>query len=59
MKKTFSIEEAFANAVASVEMEGYCIPQEERELCLQVLHGKLSEAEYIEIMLNRIGGISV
>ena len=35
---------ALNNAVASVEMEGYKISDNEKELCMKVLDGKLTES---------------
>ena len=35
------------NAVASVEMEGYKISDNEKELCMEVLDGKLTKDEFI------------
>ena len=37
------------NAVASVEMEGYKISDNEKELCMEVLDGKLTKDEFIKI----------
>ena len=42
------------NAVASVEMEGYKISDNEKELCLEVLDGKLTKDEFIKIMLEKV-----
>ena len=41
------------NAVASVEMEGYKISDNEKELCMEVLNGKLTKDDFIKIMLER------
>ena len=46
-------EYALNNAVASVEMEGYIISENEKSLCLDVLNGKLTKDELIQIMLER------
>ncbi len=46
-------EKAFDCAVSSVEMEGYNIPKEQKELCWNVIKGDLSKEEYIKIMLKR------
>lgn len=46
-------EYALNNAVASVEMEGYRISDDEKNLCLDVLNGKLTKDELIKIMLER------
>lgn len=42
------------NAVASVEMEGYKIADNEKELCMEVLDGKLTKDEFIKIMLEKV-----
>ena len=42
------------NAVASVEMEGYKISDNEKELCMEVLDGKLTNDEFIKIMLEKV-----
>ena len=44
---------ALNNAVASVEMEGYKISDNEKELCMEVLNGKLTKDDFIKIMLER------
>ena len=45
---------ALNNAVASVEMEGYKISDDEKELCMEVLDGKLTKDEFIKIMLEKV-----
>ena len=42
------------NAVASVEMEGYKISDNEKELCMEVLDGKLTKDDFIKIMLEKV-----
>ena len=42
------------NAVASVEMEGYKNSDNEKELCMEVLDGKLTKDEFIKIMLEKV-----
>ena len=42
------------NAVASVEMEGYKISDNEKDLCMEVLDGKLTKDEFIKIMLEKV-----
>lgn len=46
-------EKALDNAVASVEIEGYRVSEYERELCMDVLNGKLTKDDFIKIMLER------
>ena len=45
---------ALNNAVTSVEMEGYKISDNEKELCMEVLDGKLTKDEFIKIMLEKV-----
>ena len=45
---------ALNNAVASVEMEGYKISDNEKELCMKVLDGKLTKDEFIKIMFDKV-----
>jgi hypothetical protein len=46
-------ERALNNAVASVEMEGYRVSDDEKKLCMDVLNGKLTKDDFIKIMLER------
>ena len=46
-------ERALNNAVASVEMEGYRVSEYEKQLCMDVLNGKLTKDEFIKILLER------
>ena len=46
-------EFALNNAVASVEMEGYTVSEQEKNLCLDVLNGKLTKSEFIKKILER------
>lgn len=46
-------ERALNNAIASVEMEGYRVSKEQKQLCIDVLNGKLTKAEFIKILLER------
>lgn len=41
------------NAIASVEMEGYKLSDYEKDLCMDVLNGKIAKDEMIKIMLER------
>ena len=44
---------ALNNAVASVEMEGYSIPADDKALCMDVLNGDLTKEDFIKILLER------
>ena len=41
------------NAVASVEIEGYTITEDEKQLCMAALEGKLTKEELIKKVLER------
>lgn len=44
---------ALDNSFASVEMEGFRYSHGEKDLCMEVLDGKLSKDEFIEKLLER------
>lgn len=44
---------ALNNAIASVEMEGFQFADGEKELCMQVLEGKITKEDFIKILLER------
>ena len=46
-------QQALRNSIANVEIEGYRLTNKQKELCSQVLDGKLSKEECIKILLNR------
>ena len=46
-------ERALKNAVASVEIEGYTVSEDEKRLCMQVLTGRLTKEKFIAQMLER------
>ena len=46
-------EKVLNNAIASVEIEGYKLSDDEKELCMEVLNGKLTKDDFIKIMLER------
>ena len=46
-------EKALNNAVASVEMEGYHISDQEKQLCMNVLNGSMTKEEFINTLLER------
>ena len=45
-------QEALDNAVASVEMEGYRITNEQTAQCLDFLSGKIDKATFIQMVLK-------
>ena len=48
-----SIDKAIENSAASVEMEGFKIDSQCREWCRQLLQGKITLEEYIELVKAR------
>lgn len=47
-----SIQKAIASATASVEMEGFTVTEQDKELCARLLKGEISKQEYIRIVLQ-------
>ena len=45
-------QEALDNAVASVEMEGYRITDEQKAQCFDFLSGKIDKATFIQMVLK-------
>ncbi len=41
-------EKVLNNAIASVEIEGYKLSDDEKELCMEVLNGKLTKDDFIK-----------
>lgn len=50
-----SREKAIDNAVASVEMEGFKVDKETRELCAKLLKGEITFQEYLALSLKSVG----
>jgi len=55
MEKVITAERALNNAVASVEMEGFHVSEETKELCIQVLNGQMDYATYLTLAKQRAG----
>ena len=55
MEKAITAERALNNAVASVEMEGFHVSEETKELCIQVLNGQMDFATYLALAKQRAG----
>ena len=53
-----SIEKSIENAVASVEMEGYCIDNECVLLCRKLLEKEIDMEQYIALVKQKIGIIA-
>lgn len=45
-------QEALDNAVASVDMEGYRITDEQKAQCFEFLSGKIDKATFIKMILK-------
>lgn len=50
-----SIDRVINNAAASVEMEGYTIDDQCKELCHQVLENKIAMEQYNQLVLEQAG----
>lgn len=47
MNSSMSTSRAIANAAASVEMEGFRVTAQHKELCRKLLNKEITKAEYI------------
>ncbi len=47
MNSSMSTSRAIANAAASVEMEGFRLTAQHKELCRKLLNKEITKAEYI------------
>ena len=50
-----SREKALENAVASVEMEGFKVDEETKEMCAKLLKGEITFEEYLAYSLKSVG----
>ncbi len=53
-----SVDKAISNAAASVEMEGFCIDEQSKEWCRQLLENKITFEQYIQLVKSRAGVVS-
>ena len=53
MRKNVNYTEVLNSAIASVEMEGYKLDEEQKEFCLEFVSGNMEKEEFINIMLER------
>ena len=53
MSELSKYEDALNNAIASVEIEGYHIDEEQRTFCLDFVNGNISKEDFINTMLER------
>lgn len=51
-QELFRYQEALDNAVASVEMEGYRITDEQKSQCMDFVTGKIDKATFIQMVLK-------
>ena len=54
MNKT-TIEQTIANAAASVEMEGFSISEQMKDLCRALLNKEISFEEYVKVVKASVG----
>ena len=50
-----ALELLIENAASSVEMEGYIIDAESRELCKRLLNKEITISEYISLIMKKAG----
>ena len=50
-----SREKALENAVASIEMEGFTVDEETKEMCYKLLKGEIPFEEYLAYLLKSVG----
>lgn len=50
-----SIDKAIENAVASVEMEGFSIDEQSKDLCRKLLNNEISMEQYISFIKQSVG----
>lgn len=50
MNRTVSTKQAIANAVASVEMEGFTVTAQQKEWCRKLLDKEITKEEYIRLI---------
>ena len=50
-----SIDKAIENAVASVEMEGFFVDEQSKDLCRKLLKNAISMEQYISLIKQSVG----
>ena len=53
MKNNIIYKKALDNAIASVEIEGYEISENQRNFCLEFVSGNINQDDFIKQMLER------
>lgn len=51
----FEIEKAIRTATASLEMEGFSIDEQNKELCRMLLRKEITMEQYIELLKQKVG----
>lgn len=54
MDKPISIQQAIANATASLKMEGFVVTEQQKELAERLLKEEITKEQYIEMTLKLI-----
>ena len=53
MNKKIDCVDALNSAIASVEIEGYKLDDEQKEFCFEFVSGNMNKDEFINLMLER------
>ena len=48
-----NLEQALNNAIASISMEGFVFTDKQKQICADVLDGKITKEEYIKMLLQK------
>lgn len=51
----FEIEKAIRTATASLEMEGFTIDEQNKDLCRMLLRKEITMEQYIELLKQKVG----
>lgn len=51
----FEIEKAIKTATASLEMEGFSIDEQNKDLCRMLLRKEITMEQYIELLKQKVG----
>lgn len=51
----FDIEKAIRSATASLEMEGFTVDEETKDLCRKVLRKEITIEQYIDLVKQKVG----
>ncbi len=51
----FEIEKAIRTATASLEMEGFSIDEQNKDLCRMLLRKEITMEQYIELLKQKVG----